>query len=242
MRVVLLLALGCLTVGCAAKREVGLPVVYSSKLRFDPTPEKAPDPGAPPEETIELASYWQEVPDDFGTIEPTPRPKSIRKRLAARKAKREREAVERFVEPPPELAVPKRKARKEARPEGKKTGKSVEQLSRDHYLDYPTHIKAEKITFACPKSYTPRVRLTGEHVDRSRPERVRVQGGARLVIGELTLEAHRISWRVQPAGKEEIQILARGNVHLVSEVRGNVHRETAIRSLVITNDKLVPLR
>ena len=48
--------------------------------------------------------------------------------------------------------------------------------------------------------------------------------------------------RVHPPGNSDLQIMARGDVHLVSEVRGNVTRETGIRSLLITNDKIVPLR
>ena len=65
---------------------------------------------------------------------------------------------------------------------------------------------------------------------------------ARLVLRELTLEAERISIRVQPEGLLDLTIMARGNVHLVSEIRGNVNRETGIRGLLITNDRIVPLR
>lgn len=233
-----LLLLTC--VGCAAQREAGLPVVYGSQVRLDGSPAKKAAAAAdePLDPMTAYASWWQEVPDDFGT-QSAPRPPSIKKRLAAR---RKAAPVRRIVEEAPALAVPQRKARAEARPEGKASGKNTAQLARDHYLDYPTHLQAQKITFACPRGYADRVRLTGDDTDRSNAGRVRVQGNAKLVIGELTLEAQRITWRIQPAGKLDIQILARGEVHFVSTVRGKVARETAIRSLVITNDQLIPLR
>jgi hypothetical protein len=241
---ILLLALILTTAGCAARREVGLPVVYGSSLRVDGRPEVAgAQPAAAEDEALAYASWWREVPDDFGAGATPARP-TIHERLAERREAEARRAAASRPSPAPQptLAVPLRKARREARPEGKCAGKDTAQLARDHYLDYPTHIQAERLTFACPRSYTGRVHLTGDHVDRSRPERVQVQGHARLVLGELTLEGERITWRVQPEGKLDIQILARGDVHLVSEVRGNVSRETGIRSLVITNDQVIPLR
>ena len=217
------------------QREQGLPVIYGSRVRVlvDDGVERQT---AQADEEPEYATYWQDVPDDFGSTRavapPIPRP-----------AARAPEArFPRRVEPKPELSIPRRRARKPARPKGKRTNKSTEQLARDHYLDYPTHIKAAKITLACTPALARRARLTGEHVDRSKPGRPRAQGAARLVLRELTLEAERISICVHPEGVLDLTIMARGNVHLVSEIRGNVNRETGIRSLLITNDRIVPLR
>ena len=236
-----------LLIGCATQREVSLPVVYGARVNVDAPAPLTPrgDPAEQPEGPQDEA-HWRPVADDFGAgapqlpPAPSPNPASTpRMRLAARAAA---SRSLRPIAPVPTLAVPRKRAAKAARPEGKKTGKSTAQLASDHYLDYPTHIKAQKITFACPKAYSSRVRLYADDLDRSRPGRVKGQGNARLLIGELTLEAERITWRLQAEGKQDVQVLARGEVQMVSEVRGNVHRETGIRGLVITNDQLVPLR
>lgn len=248
-RVGLTLVGAILLAGCASQREIGLPVVYGARVNVDPQAPVASREGPDGEpEGPQDAGYWQPVADDFvsGAAQVAPVPDAVavstpRRRLAAR-ARAATRAVRRIPEPPTTVLVPRQRARKEARPKGEKTGKTAAQLASDHYLDYPTHIKAKKITFACPPSYNSRVRLRAQQVDRSRPERVRAEGAARLVIGELTLEAERITWRVQPEGKLDIQILAHGDVHLISHVRGNVQRETGIRGLVITNDRVVPLR
>jgi len=36
--------------------------------------------------------------------------------------------------------------------------------------------------------------------------------------------------------------MARGAVHLVADVKGNITNEEGLRSLLITNDRVVPLR
>lgn len=261
----LILAAAILLPGCATQREVGLPVVYGARVLADPAPPGAGAGGLGGEEPEgpQDADYWQPVADDFSAAAPPipaqpPTRSASRRRLASRAAasraavsrsggsraaatRAAPRAARRKKEPVDIVLVPRQRARKAARTEGKRTGKTAAQLAVDHYLDYPTHIRAEKITFACPKSYAARVHLEAEHMDRSLPGRVRGQGGARLRIGELTLEAERITWRLQAEGKQDVQILARGDVYLVSHVRGHIQQEKGIRGLVIKNDKAVPL-
>lgn len=142
----------------------------------------------------------------------------------------------------PTLAIPGRRARKDARPVGKKVSKSPAQLARDHFVDYPTRVKAARLTIYLPPELAKRARLTGDDVDNKRPARRTAVGDARLVLGELSLEAGRIVLRTRSDGREDLQIMARGDVEFVSEVRGNILREHSLRSLLITNDQVVPLR
>ena len=67
-------------------------------------------------------------------------------------------------------------------------------------------------------------------------------GAARLTCRELTLEGARVVLRVRAPGEEDVQVTARGNASLVSDVRGRVVREEEARSLVLTNDRVLPIR
>ena len=137
------------------------------------------------------------------------------------------------------LPAPKRRAKAPRRTPGKPASKSAARLAREHFLDYPTTISAKSITLYCPRAYVGEVRLHGEERPRVGEKRV-VIGEASLTCRELTLRARRIAWIVRD--DPDIQIAARGSVQFVSKVGEQVVRENGIRSLLITNDKLTPLR
>ena len=58
----------------------------------------------------------------------------------------------------------------------------------------------------------------------------------------LTLEGERITLRAREPGSDDVQITARGDVELVSRQGDQVLRETGLKSLIVTNDRLTPLR
>ena len=58
----------------------------------------------------------------------------------------------------------------------------------------------------------------------------------------LTLIAERITLRIRRDGDAELQVTARGNVELVSRVRNKATRETGLRSLILRQDQMMPLR
>ena len=163
-------------------------------------------------------------------------------------ATREPTPVERLIarstpKPPPrpKIAAPKPRARTR-RPEGKAAKKSAAKLARDHYLDYPTRVVAQRITFYCPADCAREVRLKADDVRQTSATRKLARGNARLICRELTLEADRITFRIREEPDADLQVSARGNATIVSAVRGQEHREEGLRSLLITNDRLVPLR
>ncbi len=227
----LLPLLALLASGCASQREVGLSRVTSEDVRIEV--------GAAADDEDRLASHWKVIQGTFDT-EPARPVRPVRK-PAPRPVRRPppRPAA---VPSRPKIPAPTRRAAKPARERGKKTGKTVEQLARDHFLDFPTRVVARRITFYCPSIYASEVRLTGDSVDRSRPRSHRADGNARLILRELTLEAERLTFKVRNPDDKDLQITARGNVQFASRVRQNVHREEGLKSLLITNDQTVPLR
>ena len=142
----------------------------------------------------------------------------------------------------PNLAIPVRRAREEARPVGQKARKSRERLARDHFTDYPTRVVAQRITLHAPPDLAGQAHLTGARVEDLPGGRRQALGGARLVLGELTLEGDRVTLRTRTDGLDDLQVMARGAVQFVAEVRGNILREQGLKSLLITNDQVVPLR
>lgn len=248
MRRALVLLLGLVLVGCASRREVGLPTVDASRVRLRLEEPREEAGGAVALED-EIGGPWRVVPagqdlfpDEVATDldevlvpavpeAPPPRPAQARRPVAN-------------APPPsqPALPVPRRRAAREARPEGQRLARSADQLAREHFLDYPTRVRAAKVTFYCPPDYAAEVRLSGAATEDLGGGSRRAQGGARLLLRELTLEAERITLKVRRDGVPDLQLLARGGVQFVSEVRGNVMRETGLRSLMITNDRIVPLR
>jgi hypothetical protein len=142
----------------------------------------------------------------------------------------------------PKLAIPLRRAREEARPLGQRATKSRQRLARDHFSDYPTRVVAQRITLYAPPDMAVRARLTGTRVEDLPGGRRQALGGARLILDELTLEADRVTLRTRSDGLDDLQVMARGAVQFVAEVRGNILREQGLKSLLITNDQVVPLR
>jgi hypothetical protein len=242
MRVALAVAFGLLCAACASQRTVGMPLVNASDVRVR-VDEPAPGPRAPHLED-EIGGPWQVVADGqdlfAGPSDVLVEDVLVREVPAPRPAPRP--VVRAPVPTGPVLAVPRRRAARAARPEGQRQQRTPEQLAREHYLDYPTRLRARKVTFYCPAAYASEVRLTGEALDDLGAGSRRAQGGARLLLRELTLEAARITLKVRQDGVPDLQLVARGDVQIVSDVRGNVIRERGLRSLMITNDRMVPLR
>lgn len=238
MRSVLLtLALGL--AACHSQSEVGLPTVHAGQMRLvaaDPAPWKP----APAYE--EIRGPWRVAHGGFedetaiGGEGADPFVGKVTTTAAV--------PTPVVSAPPPAgptLPVPARRAQTELRPVGASTGKSTAELARDHFLDYPTHVRADRVTLYVPPALAGAVRLMGQQVDRSRPARQQAVGAARLVLRELTLEGDRVVLRVREDGLEDVQITARGGVEFVSNVRGNILRERGLKSLLITNDQVVPI-
>lgn len=142
----------------------------------------------------------------------------------------------------PVLAVPRRRATAAPRALGSPPVKGPRALARERYLDHPTRIRADRITFYCPKAFLPEVNLTADDVREAGPGRRIARGRARLTCRELTLEATSITLRVREAEDADLQVTARCNASLVTDQRGKVLREEGARSLILTNDRIVPLR
>lgn len=159
----------------------------------------------------------------------------------------EREVIE--VPPPglhaparPRLAVPKRRATPQPAALGTRPAKSLRDLARERYLDHPTRVKARRITFYCPQVFAQEVRLTADDSQQTNPTRRVASGRARLVCRELTLEADQIVLRIRTEANADVQVSARGSVDFITDQRGQILRENGVRTLILTNEKIVPLR
>jgi hypothetical protein len=238
LRFGLLLLAVLIPVGCASERRSGVPLLDARTLRI----VTDDGPWQPVAEEEEIGGPWRVAHGGFERpLEPvTAEPLQIAPPVP------EGPALPAIAQPAaptgPKLAVPRRRAREDVRPVGKKVQKSRELLARDHFIDYPTRVVAEKITLHVPADLARRARLTGDDVDTRIAGRRQALGTARLILGELTLEGTRVTLRTRTDGRRDLQIMARGNVGFVTEVRGNVMREEGVRSLLITNDQVVPLR
>ncbi|MDJ0975390.1 MAG: hypothetical protein QNJ98_13075 [Planctomycetota bacterium] len=144
--------------------------------------------------------------------------------------------------PKPTLPVPRRRVTPPKPKRGTPINKSPQELVRAHYLDNPTTVRAGKITFYCPAAYLGEVRLKADDIVNTSADRRVATGGARLLCRELTLIAERITLRIRRDGDAELQVTARGNVELVSRVRNKATRETGLRSLILRQDQMMPLR
>lgn len=247
MRLPLLLIAVLAAAGCRSKPEAELPRVHTATVQ---APARDAGPWQPHAAYEEIGGPWRVAHGQFDdpatrlpvasraqAVDPFAAPAS---RPPARPTAR---PIHRVVTPPArKLAVPRRRARTEARPVGKKATKSTDQLAREHFLDYPTRVQARKITLHLPPAFASQVRLTGDSLSPARGGRRQARGNARLVIRELTLEGDRVAVRIRDDGREDLQIMARGDVSFVADVRANVLREEGLRSLLITNDQVVPIR
>ncbi len=241
MRVVVHVLISVLTasllVGCATQRRTGAPLIRAGDVRV----VTDDGPWRPVAEEEEIGGPWRVANGGFESpLEPLTRePLEI---APAEEPALLQPAIVEVESTAPKLAIPRRRARAEARPVGKRVGKSHAHLARDHFVDYPTRIVAQKITLHVPPALAGRARVRGEHVDVRIAGRRQAVGDARLTLGELTLEGARVTLRTRTDGRDDLQIMARGDVQFVAEVRGNILREQGLRSLLITNDQVVPLR
>jgi hypothetical protein len=118
----------------------------------------------------------------------------------------------------------------------------VEAIAREKFLDHPTEVRGESLSLVLPARLAQEVRLTGASLEEPTPGRRVASGGARLTCRELTLVGERITVRTREAGSEDVQITARGGTALVSRQGDQVLREEGAKTLIITNDRVTPLR
>ena len=235
--------------GCATQVTTELPVIDAD--RFHVQPEAAPPTTlaeAQNDDLFEVSGIWRR------SLEPFERPEAV---LVAAKPDVDKQppkpapqtALDRLLfrsqpqaPPRPQVVAPKSRRARPVRPEGQRATKSAAHLARDHYLDYPTRVVGQRITFYCPADVAREIRIKADDVRQTHPLRRLARGNARVTCRELTLEADRITIRIREEPDADLQISARGNATLVSTVRGQEQREEGVRSLLVTNDNLVPLR
>ncbi len=246
LRTAALAAAGLLSFcACRVQRTPVVPVIDVSRVRLEVDPEgpwreaAAPDGGTP-----------SEAGGTGGAAAAEPPSAPARRHLAEAAARRRGPTAEGALpEPPPQrpppaptLAVPLARGAGEVAERGAPPTKPVEAVGRERFLDHPTEIHAGSLTLVVPAALAAQARLTGAQLSEPTPGRRVAEGGARLTCRELTLVGERITLRVRPPGSEDVQITARGEVELVSRQRDQVLRETGLKSLIVTNDQLMPLR
>jgi hypothetical protein len=199
--------------GCATERVRGIPVIPADEVCL----------------VVEDGGPWREVaPGAEGPAAPAG-PTSAPPTAAP-------------AEPPRGDAVPvPRRRGPAAPPRGTRPAKSPEVAARERYLDHPTLLRASRITFRCPPAYIPECRLAGASVREEAPGRRLAEGRARLVCRELTLEADSLVLEARTDGRPDLQWTARGAISFVSDQRGQVFRHEGVRSLLVTNDRVVAL-
>ncbi|MDA1194771.1 MAG: hypothetical protein O2894_06265 [Planctomycetota bacterium] len=231
-----LLAAAAALAGCQRPAESSLPTVAASRL---PVADRA-GPWRPDEAHEEIGGPWRIAhgrfaPGDGGAtsaaagavaVDPFENLAPVRPPPAP-------------VRPAPTVAIPRRRG-EEARPVGETTGKTAERLARDHFLDYPTLIRARSITLHLPPDLLAEARLRGAAITPPGVRRV-ATGAARLELRELTLEGERVTLALREDGLDDLQIVARGQVAFVADIRANILREEGLRGLLITNDRVAPL-
>lgn len=239
-RAATLLGVVLIACGCSSWEAVDeLPVVDTSRLNL----EVADLGSSKPNEDDGIGGVWRVVSDRFDTS--TPADLVVSEVEASPPESHEPETVPALLPAPtpvPKLAIPKRRNPSKVKPRGTKLTKSPEQVAREHYLRNPTTIEAHRITLYIPPGYLPEVRLSGADVKDLAANRRRATGDARLVCRELTLKADQITLRTLKADQRDIRITARGDAGIISTVREQIMRDEGLRSLMITNDKLMPLR
>jgi len=234
-------ALGMLAslAACATERRTGVPLVEAGAVRL----VTEDGPWRPVADAEEIGGPWRVA---HGGFERTLPPVAAGELEIAPPGPADEPAVVVASEAPapttPKLAVPRRRAVEEARPVGQRVRKSRGRLARDHFTDYPTRIVAQRITLHVPPDLVGLVALSGAHVETFDGGRRQAVGGARLTLGELTLEGERVTVRPRTDGLDDLQIMARGGVQFVAEVRGNILRESGLKGLLITNDQVAPVR
>jgi hypothetical protein len=192
---------------------------------------------------VEEDGPWQEVSAEGaspGAVLPPARPSAAASAPGRRRLSRR--PPEPMTPDLPELMIPDRRATPEPAAVPRAPVKSPERVARERYLDHPTRVRAERITFYCPPAYAAEVRLGGDELRETSPGRRQAEGHARLFCRELTLEAEVIILKVRDDGLDDLQVMARGDVSFVTDQKGQVMHEDGIRSLMLTNDEILPLR
>jgi hypothetical protein len=198
--------------GCASRRTEALPLVRPAEVSL----------------VVEEGGPWTDEPDDPSATAvaaaqpadaPTPAPAAARLLPTAR-------AV-----PPAPLPVRRAPPAPTARAH----------LAHDRYVDHPTRMRAQRITARLPRRLLPEVRRTAAQVEEA-GDRLVLTGGARLTCRELTLEAERIVLETLPAGIEGPSLAARGDASFVTVQGDKVLREEGARSILVKDDRVVPLR
>lgn len=227
LRLVTLLVGGALLIGCARTRQEELAPVERGAVGFE----------------VLADGPWREMPIGEGDAFEAPAfERHVVQRRPAPKSPRAPKA--RPPAGPPSLALlPRRRPLPAASRDGGPPGpqKSPDERRRDRYLDNPSRIKADRIAFYCPAALAREVQLTGASVETRSATRRIATGRARLLCRELTLEGEKISLTIR--GEDpDVQITARGDVHFVTRQKVQTLREEGVRTLIITNEQIVPLR
>jgi len=207
--------------GCTVSRETVVPVidVASVNLTLDPEgPWREAGPKTAQGERATLPEIFREPAPEAREPATAPAPR-----------------------PAPRLEVPVARGLGETTPKGARPAKSLEEAARTRFLDHPTEIAAEQITLYAPPEILAEGQVTAANVSEPTPGRRIAAGGARVALRELTLKAQRITLRAR-AGSADIQITAQGAVEFVTRQRDQVIREQDLKSLILTNDRITPLR
>ncbi|MEZ6007033.1 MAG: hypothetical protein R3F05_04575 [Planctomycetota bacterium] len=143
----------------------------------------------------------------------------------------------------PPLEAPLPRGGRFLREDGKPSFRTAEELARDHVLDWPTRIEAGEVTFYCPPSAAAELDLRGDELRDLGTNGPRVAyGHARLRCRELSITAERITVRILPPGEDALRIVARREVRYALRVRERVFQDEGLKSLMVMNDQIVPLR
>ena len=240
LRPALLIVVALSLCACATQRSLELPVLEDHQVVIE-GPDSRPTEGG--DDILEVSGIWESYTGPFGHLEMVAAAQTPLQEVPVEEARpREPTALERLKmrasrrPKRPALRLPVPKLRGPERP----LPADAETLAAEHFLRHPTRVVAGSITFYCPARLAAEVRLTGQDMLKTHATRRLARGNARLVLRELTLEAGRITLRTRD--DPDVQVTARGNVSLVSKVADHVMREEGVRGVLITNDKVVPLR
>lgn len=110
------------------------------------------------------------------------------------------------------------------------------------FIANPTSIVAATVTIALPPQLAAEARLVATDVKEFKGGNRRGSGEARLTLRRLTLAADRIMVRVRTDEEEVVQIMARGQVDIDARLDAHQTEHKALRSLIITNERIIPLK
>ncbi|MGE0190428.1 MAG: hypothetical protein AB7T63_00145 [Planctomycetota bacterium] len=248
-------AAALLAIGCTSTPTDELPVVDVSQITLRP---EGATPRGDVDDVLVVGGPWERfepVPPAVEIGDRGPYADGALPTAAAQSAEdtRELSALERLLarsrgaEPPrphqPPLRAPVPRGGQFIREVGKPSLRTPEELARDHVLDWPTRIEAREVTFYCPASAARELELRGDEMRDLGTHGPRVAyGNAHLRCRELSIVADRITVRVLPPGEDALRIVARRDVRYALRVRERVFQDEGLKSLMVLNDQLVPLR